>query len=128
MAYNYGGYYQPSYSPYQQYQQTGNGPIWVQGEAAAKSWCVQPGATVALWDSESQTIYLKSADASGLPSMKVLDYTVRDAQKPQESISTAKAEYVTKTDLDAVLEQINDLREEIDSLSIRKSKKKGDDE
>lgn len=51
-----------------------NGIIWVQGEAGAKSYLVAPNNTVQLWDSESQTIYLKSADASGMPTMKILDY------------------------------------------------------
>lgn len=123
MAYNNFGYY-PSYMPtYQQPAQNG-GLTWVQGESAAKSWCVQPGTTVALWDSESQTIYLKTADASGMPSMKVLDYTVRDATKPQESVSAVKVDYVTKDDLEAVYERINDLRDEIDNLSIRRTKRK----
>ncbi len=44
--------------------------LWVQGEAAAKSWAVAPGATVVLWDSENPFIYIKSADASGVPSMR----------------------------------------------------------
>ena len=57
---------QPMYSQPQQVQ---NGIIWVQGEAGAKSYLVAPNNTVQLWDSEAQTIYLKSADASGMPSM-----------------------------------------------------------
>lgn len=101
-----------------------NGLIWVQGEAAAKSWYVQPGTTAALWDSESQTIYLKSADPSGMPSMKVLDYTIRDAQKPQEGSPAPKAEYVTREDLQAVYGRIEDLKEEIESLSIKRAPKK----
>ena len=115
------------YNPY--YQQNNGGLIWIQGEAAAKSWYVQPGTTAALWDSESQTIYLKSADASGMPTMKVLDYTIRDAQKPQEGVLEPKAEYVTKTDLEAVYGRIEDLREEIESLSIKRApkKKEGDE-
>jgi len=61
-----------------------NGIIWVQGEAGAKSYLVAPNTTVQLWDSESPVIYLKSADASGMPSIKTLDYTIRDSanQKP----------------------------------------------
>lgn len=60
--------------------QTANNPIiWVQGEAGAKSFLVAPNTTVQLWDSENQTIYLKSADVSGMPSMKILDYTIRDS-------------------------------------------------
>lgn len=123
MAYNY-PYYPTSYNmPYQQPQQN-NGLTWVQGEAAAKSWYVPPGTTSALWDSEAQTIYLKTADASGMPSMKVLDYVVRGTEKPQNSVSEAKVDYVTKADLDAVYERINDLRDEIDNLSIRRTKRK----
>lgn len=42
---------------------TQNDPmIWVQGEEEMKSYRVAPNATVPLWDSEKQTIYLKSAE------------------------------------------------------------------
>lgn len=58
------------------------GIIWVQGEAGAKAYLVAPGNTVQLWDSENQVIYLKSADMSGMPSMRVLDYTERNAAQP----------------------------------------------
>ena len=88
MAYNNGFpvtypqmYYQPQYQPQIPQQppaQQNNGIIWVQGEAGAKSFLVAPNTTVQLWDSESQCIYLKSADASGMPSMKILDYTIRN--------------------------------------------------
>lgn len=61
-----------------------SGIIWVQGAEAAKSYLVAPGNTVQLWDSEAQVIYLKSADASGMPSIKTLDYTIRESQaQPQ---------------------------------------------
>lgn len=97
---------QPSVGP------TGpNGIIWVQGEAGAKSYLVAPNTTVQLWDSESQTIYLKSADASGMPSIKTLDYTIRDlpnqnnliAQQPSVDMS----QYVTWEGLE---EKLNSLR------------------
>lgn len=32
--------------------------IWVNGEEGAKAYMVSPNHTVALWDSESQTIFL----------------------------------------------------------------------
>jgi len=57
--------------------QAESGIIWVQGEAGAKAYLVAPGSTVQLWDSENPVIYLKSADMSGMPSMRVLDYTER---------------------------------------------------
>ena len=48
--------YQPMYPQYQQPAQNTqqNGIIWVQGEAAAKSYLVAPGSTVQLWDSEGK--------------------------------------------------------------------------
>lgn len=110
MAY-YNGFpatYQPMYQPVQPVQQNQQqGIIWVQGEAAAKSYLVAPGSTVQLWDSEEKVIYLKSADASGMPSMKVLDYTIRgEEQKPA-------TEYATKGEVAALAEKIKELKNEI---------------
>ena len=92
--------------PYQQQtqQQQQSGVIWVQGEAAAKSYLVAPNNTVPLWDSEEKVIYLKSADASGMPSMKILDYTIRG-----EEAAKAKPEYATKSELDALAEKVKEL-------------------
>lgn len=120
----YPNYYYPQ-QYYQPVQQTQNGsPIWVQGEAGAKSYLVAPNSTVTLWDSESQTIYLKSADASGMPTMKVLDYTFREAQKPQNSVSQARPQYATYEDIKALNGRINDLRDEF----FRRSKKEEEEE
>lgn len=116
MAYNNGFpmnypqmYYQPQYQTptiQQPQQPINNGIIWVQGEAGAKSYLVAPNNTVQLWDSEEQVIYLKSADASGMPSMKVLDYTIRNANPSPVVPAAVQAEdkYVTKEELKAFQE------------------------
>ena len=83
-----------------------SGIIWVQGEAAAKSYLVAPNSTVQLWDSEEKVIYLKSADASGMPSMKILDYTIRGDANTQ---AAPAAEYATKDELAALAEKIREL-------------------
>lgn len=108
-----------------------NGIIWVQGEAGAKSYLVAPNNTVQLWDSESQTIYLKSADASGMPSMKILDYTIRENEKntannPVAAQDDKSHSYATKDEIRAVSEQITALRDRVDNLSRRRSRE--DDE
>jgi hypothetical protein len=76
--------YKVPYQPMQvqpQMPQTPKSPAsdinWVQGEAGAKAYLVAPNTTVTLWDSERSTIYVKSADQSGIPSMKILDFVVR---------------------------------------------------
>ena len=119
MAYNYSSMTYPysqqayQYSPqvYTPAQQTTNNLIWVQGEAGAKSYLVAPNSTVTLWDTEAQTIYVKSADASGMPSMKILDYTMREASSPTAKLPP-QSEFATKDDLEY-------LRKEIESLKAK---------
>ena len=97
-------------------QQPQSGLIWVQGEAGAKSCMVANGNSVLLMDSESQTFYLKSADASGMPSMRVFDYHERAAQKPQPHAATPPADYVTR-------EEFNALAARLDAMTARPGRK-----
>ena len=97
---------------------------WVQGEAGAKSYLVAPNTTMQLWDSEAQTIYLKSADASGMPTMKILDYTIRDSAPVQNSSSAlmqdSTPEYVTKSEFSAFEDK---LQKQLEKFVIRKPKR-----
>jgi predicted transcriptional regulator len=120
---NYQQQYYPQYQqPIQQPVQQNNGIIWVQGEAGAKSYLVAPNTTVQLWDSEKQVIYLKSADASGMPNMKVLDYTIRNAETHPIPVTT-DIEYVTKEEFSSFAEKI---QSQIDKLPTKKEVKKND--
>lgn len=115
--------YQPAYYPQMQQpqmqtqpqHQNSNSLIWVQGEGAAKSYLVAPGCTVALFDNESQTIYIKSADASGMPSMRILDYTFRES-KPQKADISPQKDYATKEDVSLIQEEIDALRAKFDDM------------
>ena len=88
--------YQPMYPQYNNYipqqqiqqpmQQNDNGILWVQGEAGAKSWAVAPGKSVMLMDSESNTFYIKSSDASGMPMpLRIFDYKERTQQSQNKN-------------------------------------------
>lgn len=90
-----------------------NSIIWVQGEAGAKSYLVAPNTTVQLWDSEDQVIYLKSADGSGMPSIKTLDYTIREMKQPTSPVGELP-EYATKLELEK-------LRSELQEMVLRAS-------
>lgn len=126
MAFNFPVGYQPMQNYYSQQpvQQPVNnsGIIWVQGEAGAKSYLVAPNSTVQLWDSEEQVIYLKSADASGMPSMKILDYTIRENSQPNVAKPIDTDMYATKEQLLLFRNDLNDLRKDLDKLM-----KKGDE-
>ena len=87
----------------QQPQQAGNGLIWVQGEAGARGYLVAPGQTLLLMDSERASFYLKSADAGGVPTMRIFDYTERTAtQTPTENA----AQYATRAEVDEIKAQL----------------------
>ena len=106
---NYPMYYNPvqPVQPVQQAQQQSNSIIWVSGEAGAKAYLVAPNNTVQLWDSEAQTIYLKSADASGMPSMKILDYTIREqGGQNMPTLVQAQGDYVTREEFNAFTEKV----------------------
>lgn len=136
MAYNNGfpmSYQQmyPQYNFAQQNQiqqpvtQQSNGIIWVQGEAGAKSYLVAPNTTIQLWDSEDQIIYLKSADASGMPSMKILDYTIRGSDSSKNEFSIDNKEFIHKDEFNALKLKIEQLEDEISELRSRKENTHG---
>ena len=113
--------YQPQrmyYPQANQQPQVSNGITRVQGMESAKSYLVAPNTTVALFDSENQSIYLKSADASGMPSMKILDYKIRD-NAPSGSLSTPHSEFATKVDVESIKKDILALKGRVDSMMQR---------
>lgn len=130
-----GGYYMPNQQPMgqleqlrmQQPQQSANRQIapmiWVQGETGAKSYMVAPGNSVPLWDSERQTIYIKSCDASGMPSMRVLDYTERLQERPQPVAAAQPApDYVTRAEFDALRQRVDALPANTDKEAVNDAK------
>ena len=66
---------------------------WVQGIAGAKAFFVPPNSSALLMDSESDTFFLKSSDASGMPSLRIFQYT-EIVNMPQEENNSA-VKYVT---------------------------------
>ena len=97
-------------------QSQNSGIIWVQGEAGAKSYLVAPNTTVQLWDSENQVIYLKSADASGMPSIKTLDYTVRSSQGSLEAFKSNEGEFISKNEFNSLKDELEGLRHDVEKM------------
>lgn len=86
-----------------------SGVQWVSGEQKARSWMVAPNAAVALWDSTAPTVYLKQADASGKPTLKVYDLVERLASAPDTQKAPA-AEYVTRKEFDALAALVSEMK------------------
>jgi hypothetical protein len=99
--------------------QMSNDMIWVQGLAGAKAYLVAPNTTVTLWDSESETIYLKSCDSNGMPSMKILDIKERietPSKSPSNEVKQPTKEFALADDLKGIHKELTHKYEELEEL------------
>lgn len=91
--------------------------IWVQGDAGAKAYMVANGSTVVLWDSERDVIYVKSADMSGMPSMRVFAYNEITSNGGQNASMNHQAshseQFVTRREFDALAAEMAGIRQMI---------------
>ena len=105
----------------QQAQTGGQSMVWVSGEAEAMAYLVAPNSAVALWDSNAPTIYLKQADASGKPSIKVYDLVER-TQKPVQASQPSGVEYAPLSRVEALEARLNELTV-VKEMPVRTTKK-----
>lgn len=117
-----GAIQQPSYSPAQ--NQNNNGLIWVQGEAGAKAYLIVPGSTVMLMDSEAMRFYLKSADASGVPSLRIFEYNELSHGIPVAPQTTPLEQGITRAEYDELMARYDELSARIDRLSVPEAPKR----
>jgi hypothetical protein len=79
-----------------------SGAVWVQGEAAAKSYPVAPNNNVILMDSEAPKFYVKSADPSGMPfPLRVFEY--KEVNEASVAQTQDMSKFVTKEELENIL-------------------------
>ena len=112
---------QPQLAP--QMPQTVSALTFVLGEAEASAYPVAPGNTVSLWDKNESTVYIKSVDASGVPSMRILDYTERSAAPRRKQAAeaapaqTAQPEYARAEELRALETRHEQLAAKLDRIA-----------
>lgn len=85
-----------------------SGIQWVQGEAAARAFHVDPGQSVLLMDSDSPVLYLKTCDISGRPSpMKTYDLVERTTMtNPEDKAAPVDlSEYVKRSEIEELIKQ-----------------------
>lgn len=123
--------FQPMQPP-QPAPQPQNGPsiVWVQSENEALNYLVAPNCAVTLWDSNAPVVYLKQADASGKPSMKVYDLVERNS-KPVQAPPAPAVEYAPLSRLEALEAKLSALeatREQHVKVAAKKAAQKEDAE
>ena len=123
--------FQPVNQPMQTAQmpiqgQPTNDFLWVLNENEATSYPVAPNNTVTLWDKNLPTIYIKSVNAQGVPSMRVLDFVERTATSATQPVGTAfnlPNNFVTLDSFNALKGDVEALRSKLDELKPKNTPK-----
>ena len=117
----------------QQTMQTQADPmLWVLGQTEAESYPVAPNNTVTLWDKNNPTIYIKSANAQGVPSIRILDFVERasnGSKTPEKHTCQCGDNFVTKEQFKALEGKFDEIKGIVDSMKTKPSRlTKGKDE
>lgn len=126
--------YQPNYQPNQQPNQQPfaqptptNDMLWVLNETEATSFPVAPNNSVTLWDKNKDTVYIKSVNMQGVPSMRILDYTERTTDNtpktPDKHECKCGSKFVSQETFEALQSEFEVLRNELDELKAKQKAK-----
>lgn len=109
--------YQPIQPPPQQQTQP-SGIIWISGLMEAQSYPVAPNNAVVLWENSGKVIYLKQADATGKPTIRIYDLVERTetASNASASPDDKTIDYVTKDELKTLVGAVKGLAGEIETM------------
>jgi hypothetical protein len=112
---------QQGYMPQQSAQMSSipNSSItWVQGDVGARAYPISPGSSILLMDSEEQNFYIKSADMTGMPSLKKYAYS-EVINEPVRLES--KQSYDSKDDIQALRNEIKELKNKLVTIENMKT-------
>lgn len=126
-----GQFNQPMVQPMQNTQmpmqgQPTNDFLWVLNENEATSYPVAPNNTVTLWDKNLPTIYIKSVNAQGVPSMRVLDFVERTSTTHTPPVGTSfnsPNNFVAADQFNALKGDVEALRGKLDELNAKPTTK-----
>lgn len=100
-----------------------NDMLWVLGQTEAESYLVAPNNSVTLWDKNKDTVYIKSVNAQGIPSMRILDYVERTADNApktsQKHDCQCGSKFVSIDKFDALQSEFEALRSELEELKAK---------
>ena len=103
-----------------------NGIIWVQGIEGAKAYQIPQNSNIILMDSEKNRMYIKTSDNIGMCNLRIFDFTeITETSQGHNSVATqpALSQYVTRDELNNILEQLNGGKDNEQSVQPTKSNK-----
>ena len=102
-------------APFMQTQPTNDIMLFVLNENEASAYPVAPNASVVLWDKNNKTFYIKTANAQGIPSMQIYDFT----ERTETHENTPKTHECKCGDKFATKEQFDGLKSDFESLTAK---------
>lgn len=100
---------QPAPPPVPQNPVATGGVQWVSSEQEARGYLIAPNSAVALWDSTAPTVYLKQADASGKPTLKIYDLVER-IETASNASQKPGVEFVTREEFDHLAALVGEIK------------------
>lgn len=108
-------------------QMPSNDMLWVLNETEATSYPVAPNNSVTLWDKNKDTVYIKSVNMQGVPSMRILDYVERTSDNASKTAHNHDCqcgkEFVKVEAFERLQGDFEALRSELDELKARQKVK-----
>ena len=95
MAYDYQPYYRP-------YQPPVNAIVSVTGIEGARAYQLPPNSSVPLFDADSDTLYVKTTDGAGFPTIR----TFRFEEVKEQPITALAGDYVTRDELQGMFDEL----------------------
>lgn len=104
-----------------------NDMLFVLNETEATAYPVAPNNSVTLWDKNKDTVYIKSVNMQGVPSMRILDYIERTADNAQKTAHNHDCqcgkEFVKVEAFERLQGDFEALRSELDELKAKSKAK-----
>jgi hypothetical protein len=100
-----------------------NDLLFVLNETEATAYPVAPNNSVTLWDKNKDTVYIKSVNMQGVPSMRILDYTERTADNapktPEKHVCQCGKDFVRVEVFERLQSDFEALRSELEELKAK---------
>ena len=104
-----------------------NDMLFVLNETEATAYPVAPNNSVTLWDKNKDTVYIKSVNMQGVPSMRILDYVERTADNASKTAHNHDCqcgkEFVKVEAFERLQGDFEALRSELDELKAKQKVK-----
>ena len=105
-------------------QQIQSGNIWVNGFEEVNAFPVAPNTSVRLWHKNKPILYIKTADASGRPTIEA--YDLHRQTELDDSESEKQTEYALKSDLASFASAVSGINQMVTALKTDVDAIKGD--